>query len=97
MKDQTLILQNQQLWKALGQVAEGLKISVLSQSLRDTALIELLIKKGLFTKEEYEASVKEQAQAMVAEAQKQTSGLVTPAGSDQLIIPATELPPSSTI
>lgn len=82
MKESTIINSNNQLWGALRSLAEGIKIAVLSQSVRDQAMEKLLISKGLITKEEVEAAVKAEAQAMIAEANKPApeapSGIILP-------------------
>lgn len=76
MKEATIINQFHQIWKAMQSISQGFKLSVLSQGVRDQALENILVAKGVFTREELEAAVKEEAQKMV---QAQT-GLVSSSG-----------------
>lgn len=98
MKESTIIIELQRMWKGLHSIAEGLKIAVLSQSVRDRAVENLLIAKGLFTKEELEAELQKEAKALMAEAEKvaaSQSNLVAPAPESKIILPdSVQVPPN---
>lgn len=80
MRESSMIGEFNNLWRGIRSLAEGLKISVVSQSVRDQALENLLIAKGLVTREEIEEEVKKEATKMVEEAKKAqpTSQLLVP-------------------
>lgn len=94
MREGVWITEVQKIWQALQTMmqnvqglAQGLQITTISQSVRDKALENILISKGLITQAELEAEVKKEAQALVEEAEKAkaTSTIVThPSG---LILP----------
>lgn len=65
MKEATIITQFQQLWRAVHSVAQGFKVSVVSQGVRDQAIENLLVKKGVFTKQELDTEVQSEAQKLV--------------------------------
>lgn len=92
MKEQTLINEFGNLWKMVQGLGQQVQISVLSQSVRETALTNLLVKKGLFTKEELEEEVRAEAQVLVAEAekanQKPESVIVPVPAASKLILPS---------
>lgn len=90
MREQTFVLEIQKLWSALKGVAQGLQITTISQSVRDKALENLLIAKGVITTQELEDEVKKEAQAMVEETQKAQAAstiLVPPTTESGLILP----------
>lgn len=91
MKEQVIINEFAKLWKMAGSIGQGLQLSVLSQSVKDTALTNLLVKKGLFTKEELAAELEAEAKNLVAEAEKvQTppESVIVPVPINKLILPS---------
>lgn len=94
MRESVLITEFSNLWRGIRSVAEGLKISVLSQSCRDAAIEKLLIKKGIFSKEELDVELKSEAEIMMAEAKSMqatpqiitSSPIIVPDNVDKTII-----------
>lgn len=96
MREQVFINEFSKIWQSMKGLAQGFQITTISQSVRDKALENLLISKGLFTKAELEAEVQKEAQVMVEEANKAKaeSSVIVPTSESRIILPgASEIPP----
>lgn len=97
MRDGVIQAELQRVWMGIRSVAEGFKVSVISQSVRDQALENLLIAKGLITREELEAEVKKEATKLVEESKKlqeQPTIVTPPQPESRIILPtAADVPP----
>jgi hypothetical protein len=68
------------IWDLLGRISQGFQIAVISQSVREQALHNLLINKGLITQAELDEEMKKEAIKTQKEADKMAaeSKIVTP-------------------
>lgn len=97
MREQVFVTEFSKIWSALKSLGQGFQIAVISQSVRDKALENLLISKGLITSQELEDEVRKEAQVMVEETSKAKAAatIVTPNPESRIILPGDAgLPPA---
>lgn len=92
MRESIVIQQFGQLWQTLNALAQNIKMITVSSSIRDQALEDLLISKGVITKEELENKVRESAKALIEQAN--ASKIIVPEDVPTSEPPTETLPPS---
>jgi methyl-accepting chemotaxis protein len=82
------------IWDLLGKISQGFQIQVISQSVREQALHNLLIDKGIMSQAELDEAIKKEAIKVQQEADKLATSakIVTPTTAEvrQVASPAAE-------